>query len=122
MFLKILRISFILKFFSSFFIEFCSWIRSHPNVTEFDNRTKLSSLKFIDEVVHVIGALDEVGFVRVYAKLDLDHDSLPVQKVYEDIPGFCFELIFDFHNFRESRILEVDLLDFIVESNNFFLL
>ena len=47
------------------FIEVNPRVIGHPHATEFDYRSKTSPLQLVDDMVHLVRALDEVGFVSL---------------------------------------------------------
>ena len=75
-------------------------------------------MEFVDEVVHVVGALDEGGLVGVDAQLDFHHHFVPVQQVHQDVPGFRSQLVLHFYDLQNLRVVQVDPLYFIVESDD----
>ena len=77
-------VDFLLNFF---LVELSPLIFGHPNIAELDQRSKDASLQFIDEVVHLVRALDEPGLVGLDAELHFDHDLVPVHDVDQDILG-----------------------------------
>ena len=67
----------------------------------------------------MVGTLDEVGFIRVYAELDFNDHFLPIHESNEDVPGFRSQFIFHFDYLQYFRVVEVDPLDLVVQGDDF---
>ena len=69
----------------------------------------------------MVGTLDEVRFVRVYAKLYFHYHFLPIHEGDEDVSGFCSQFILHFDDLQYFRVMQVDSLDLVVQGDNLLL-
>ena len=72
-------------------------------------------------MVHIVGTLDKVGFISIYAELNFHHHPLPVHQIDENVLGFSVQFVFHFHDPEYLRIEEVNPFDFVVKGDDFAL-
>ena len=104
------------------FIEVNPRVIGHPHTTEFDYRSKTSPLQLVDDMVHLVRALDEVGLVSLDSQLHFDHDSLPVHDVNKNVLGDVVESVPHSHYFEDARMFFTYIRQTLVSLDDLFFL
>ena len=89
----------LIQFLHFFQIKLRLQILAHPHITHLHNGPKLGSFEFVEVVVEVVGALDELGLVGLDGQLHLHHHLAPVEQVHEDVLVSLVEPVLDSDDF-----------------------
>ena len=92
----------------------CSRIEAHPNITEFDDGSKATSLQFIDEMVEFVRTLNELRLIGFDSELHFDDDRLSVENIDEDVSGSEVKFISNIDHFNQFWFYAINPHQFIV--------
>lgn len=68
-------------------------VKRAPDITKFSDGSENGAFSLVNEVVVLVGALDEVGMVGVDSQLRLTDESVFISEVHQDIVGTLLQPI-----------------------------
>ena len=71
-------------------------------------------MKFVDKMVEIIRALDEVRPLRINTELYFNCHFVSVHQDYQDIFRLRVKLVFNFDNSEDVRIKVINPLNFVI--------
>ena len=100
------------EFLGTLLVEGCPHVGVQPDVAELGERAELGSLEFVDVVVELVGALDEVGLAAVDCDLHFDQHGTSIDQVHQDVLGALAQPVLHSHDAQHVRVEVVDPLKF----------
>ena len=92
----------------------------YPNAADFHQRAELGPFQLVQQVVHFVGALDEIGMRRVDCELDFAGNQVVKLGVDHDVVGSLSESVLGPNDPKPVRLLIVDPFELFVNFEDLF--
>ena len=103
-------------------VDLAPSIQAAPDAAELADGSEDGALDLVDEVVVLVGALDEVGVVGVDCQLRLADEHVLVPHVHEDVVGAFLQPVLDADYLEHLRVLLRDIRQVLEQLQDFLLL